>query len=80
YRDVELSVTGILYAHLEGSRNHARCLVTVRRGQEQAQIALEREWPGRPASTHALGLEIALDDVEAYGQPGQAILLIRAAR
>jgi hypothetical protein len=66
----------VMYAHLEGGRNEALLQLVLTRDGKSEEVGLDRDYPGQPKPRQHLGLTIALDDVDAYHQPGRGWLLV----
>lgn len=76
--DVTMLLKHVMYAHLEGGRNSSMLELTVTRAGKTETVTLVRESPGEPKFTKVMGMQVAIDYVDAYHQPATAAVLVKA--
>lgn len=76
--DVTMLLKHVLYAHLEGGRNSSMLVLAVTRSGKTETVTLTRESPGEPKFTKVMGMQLAVDYVDAYHHPTTAAVLVRA--
>ena len=59
------------------ARTFSLCKVTIEKGSEQVEAAIDRDSSKPMAMKEALGLRVGLDSVDAYGKPARAFVVVR---
>ena len=77
FRAYRLTARDVLYAHVGQGANVSLCKVTIEKGGERIEVAIDRESSKPMAMKEALGLQVGLDSVDAYGKPPRAFVVVR---
>ena len=74
---VTVRLKEVMVSQLVGSKADSMLTMDVMRGGKQEATRLNRLHPGEPKYTRVMGLEMAVDYVDAYHQPSTAAILVR---
>ena len=73
---VTVRLTAVMEAHLADSKNELRMSLVATRGGTSRDVSLDRLLPGAPTYVSVLGLQLAIDFVDAYRQPSTGAILV----
>lgn len=74
---VRLMLRGTGVEHRKDGSTLLKAELEVRKGDEESKVALERALPGDAKFLEVLGLQVALESVDAARKPSTAQLLVR---
>ena len=74
---VTVRLKDVMYSHLADSKGDSMLRMDVMRSGTQEAKTLNRLHPGEPKYVPVMGLEMAVDYVDAYHQPSTAAILVK---
>jgi peroxiredoxin len=75
-RGVTVQLKSVMEAHLAPSGNESRLTLDATLGMKRESVTLVRRTPGTLTFETVMGVEMAVDYVDAYHQPGTAAILL----
>ena len=73
---VTARLTTVMEAHLADSKNELRMVLVITRAGTSREVSLDRLLPGAPTYVSVLGVQLAIDYVDAYHQPSTGAILV----
>ncbi|MBS2029257.1 MAG: hypothetical protein JST54_15250 [Deltaproteobacteria bacterium] len=82
-KGLKLTLKNVLYTHATNAKgesvNDALMMLEATRDGKKVEVQLERLFPGPPTYQDVLGLQLAIDYVDAYHQPSTGAVLVMSS-